>query len=374
MANVHFSCFDIRLAESITKSGQLAIRWVGRKVNEYLNNVLKTDEFKDFVVYTDTDSIYVDLSDCVERMGHKYSKREVVVDVLDKFGSEYMEKVIEEGYKDLFNYTNSFQQQMVMKREVISDNSIFVSKKRYAMSVWNSEGVAFDKAKIKVMGMDMVKSSTPQVVRDAMKDVVTLLLNGKERDLHTYVSKFYGKFNQEPPQNIAFPRGVNKLAESYCRTDGSFRDDVTCPINSRAAIVYNQTLDKYGLNDYERIVNGDKIKYIHLELPNKLHQDVIGFIDYIPPELGIDAKVDYEMMFYKTFKKPMETLTDVIGWTLEPKVTLNMLFGASMYQDEDFEMPEYDYEIDEEKDLHNRTDFDSIFRIDYDSLGHVVGE
>lgn len=325
--------FDIRLAESITKSGQLAIRWVGRKTNEYMNRILKT-EGKDYVVYTDTDSIYV----CMEAVAERLSEggknfdinddkdRAKVVDALDQFCATHMEKMIDEGYEDLREYTNSYQQKMIMKREVISDNSVFCSKKRYMMSVWNSEGVAFDKAKIKVMGMDMVKSSTPQVVRDAMKDTADLVLNGTETDLHKYVRNFREKFNGLPPESIAFPRGVNKLEETYCRADGSFRADVTVVINSRAAINFNNAIKQYNL-DYPLIVNGDKIKYVHLTEPNKFQTHVFGFTDVLPKELDIHKKVDYDMMLEKTYLKPMGDLVDLIGWSLEPKASIDAFFG-----------------------------------------------
>lgn len=333
LANVYFPMFDIRLAESITKGGQLAIRWVGRKTNEYMNAIMKTTDV-DYVVYTDTDSIYVCMEAVAERLsgGGKLfninddSDRSKVVDALDKFCSEHMEKMIDECYEDLKQYTNSYQQKMVMAREVISDNSVFCSKKRYMMSVWNSEGVAFDEAYIKVMGMDMVKSSTPQVVRDAMKKTANIVLNGSEQDLHKYVKDFREKFNNLPPEAIAFPRGVNKLEETYCKPNGSFRDDVTVVINSRAAINFNNAIKSYDL-DYPLIVNGDKIKYVHLTEPNKFQTHVFGFTDTLPKELDIHKKVDYSMMLEKTYLKPMNDLVNIIGWSLEPRASIDAFFG-----------------------------------------------
>lgn len=333
LANVYFPMFDIRLAESITKSGQLAIRWVGRKANEYLNGILQT-EGVDYVVYTDTDSIYVCMEAVAKRLsvgGKKFDvdnpdDRAKVVDELDSFCSTYMEDMIDKGYEDLRQYTNAYQQKMIMKREVISDNSVFCSKKRYMMSVWNSEGVAFDKAKIKVMGMDMVKSSTPQVVRDAMKKTAELVLNGSQSDVHAFVGKFRQEFNQLPPESIAFPRGVNKLEETYCRPDGSFRDDVTVVINSRAAINFNNAVKSHNL-DYPLIVNGDKIKYVHLTEPNKLQTHVFGFTDTLPKELDIHKKVDYDLMLEKTYLKPMNDLVNLIGWSLEPRASIDAFFA-----------------------------------------------
>lgn len=325
LANQYFPLFDIRLAESITKAGQLSIRWVGRIVNESLNSMLSTKDV-DYVVYTDTDSIYVKLEAVVERCNMAEKSTAEIVDFLDIFCEEKMLPVIERGYDDLKEYTNSYQQKMIMAREVISDNSVFCAKKMYMMSVWNSEGVAYDEPYIKVMGLSMVKSSTPQVCRDAMKITTKMILNGTENDVQDYVQEFKREFFKCTPEEIAFPRGVNKLEETYCRADGSFLDGVTVPINSRAAINYNREISRMGLYSYEVIRTGDKIKYIALEEPNRLQQHVIGFVDRLPPEFNLHHKVDYEVMFYKTFLKSMRSILDLIGWSAEPMASLEDFF------------------------------------------------
>ncbi|AGG58190.1 DNA polymerase [Vibrio phage henriette 12B8] len=333
LANVYSPLFDLRLAESITLSGQLSIRWAGKCMNDYLNSIHKTTDV-DYIIYTDTDSIYVDMEMVAQRLSNNGINFDInnpddlhkVVNALDKFCQDYAEPALSRGYEEMHKYCNSYQQKMFMDREVISDNSVFCSKKRYMMSVWNSEGVAFDEAYIKVMGMDMVKSSTPQVVRDAMKKTANIVLNGSEQDLHTYVKGFREKFNNLPPEAIAFPRGVNKLEETYCKPNGSFRDDVTVVINSRAAINFNNAIKSYDL-DYPLIVNGDKIKYVHLTEPNKFQTHVFGFTDTLPKELDIHKKVDYSMMLEKTYLKPMNDLVNIIGWSLEPRASIDAFFG-----------------------------------------------
>ena len=326
LANVYFNLFDIRLAESITKSGQLSIRWVGRIVNENMNKMLNTKEV-DYVVYTDTDSIYVTMESVVDKCGMTDKPTNEIVDFLDKFCDSKMLPVIEAGYQDLKEYTNAYQQKMVMAREVISDNSVFCAKKMYAMSVWNSEGVAFTEPYIKVMGLSLVKSSTPQACRDAMKDTMKLILNGTEGEVQSYVKGFKKDFKKLKVEEIAFPRGTNKLEESYCFPDGRFRSDVTVPINSRAAINYNNELTKLDLHQYERVYNGDKIKYVMLELPNRLQQNVIGFVDILPEEFKISHKVDYDVMFEKTYLKSISDILATCGWTAEFIPTLEGIFG-----------------------------------------------
>jgi DNA polymerase elongation subunit (family B) len=324
LANIHFALFDIRLAESITKQGQLAIRWAGDWVNKELNVMLKTDT--DYVVYTDTDSIYVKLDEVVTRMKMQDRPTAEIVTMLDKFCDAKMQPMIEAGYDELQKQCNSFSQKMIMAREVISDNSVFCSKKRYTMSVWNSEGVAFEEAYIKTMGMDVVKSSTPQVVRGAMKKTITMILNSNEADVQQFIKGFKRAFKDEKPEDIAFPRGVNGCEEKYCNGAGIYLTGVTVPINSRAAITYNQGLKSNNLDNYREIIPGDKIKYIHVKLPNKLHTNVIGFSDILPPEFNLHDKIDYDLMFFKTYLKPMNDIIELIGWTSEPVATLDSFF------------------------------------------------
>lgn len=326
MANIHFCLFDLRLAESVTKSGQLAIRWIGRIVNERLNVALRTTDV-DYIVYTDTDSIYVKLEKVVELTGFTEKTTGEIVDMLDDFCTRKMEPLINQGYEELAKYTNAFEQKMFMDREVISDNSIFCAKKRYAMSVWNSEGVAYDEPYIKVMGLELVQSSTPQVCRDAMKDVVRMILNNTEKELHDFFSEFKGKYKSFTPEEIAQPSGVSAMEEKYCNFDGSFKEG-NVYYKSRASIMYNRHLDKIGL-DKEKIVAGDKIKYLDLILPNAIKSKDIGFLDVLPPEFNLSKNVNYKSMFEKTFAKPMRNLVGLIGWTLEPIATLHGLFFKS---------------------------------------------
>lgn len=322
LANIHFCLFDLRLAESITKSGQLSIRWIGRIVNERLNSALKTDGV-DYVVYTDTDSIYVKLEKVVEITGFTDKPTAEIVAMLDSFCATKMEPMINRGYEELAEYTNAYDQKMFMDREVISDNSIFCAKKRYAMSVWNSEGVAFNEPYIKVMGLDLVKSSTPQVCRDAMKDVVRMILNNTEQEVQTYFKGFKAEYQNFTPEQIAMPSGVSSMEEKYCNFDGSFKEG-NVYYKSKACIHYNRHIDKLGL-DKVKIVAGDKIKYLHLKLPNTLRSKDIGFPDELPKEFNLHHKVDYKVMFEKSFAKPMSDMVNLIGWSLEPRATLNGL-------------------------------------------------
>lgn len=325
-AHTAFCLYDIRMAESITLSGQLAIRWIGRVLNEELNKLMGTTNH-DFLIYGDTDSIYCGFDPIVEKCGMQDKDTPDVVEFLDKFCKDYVQDIIDTGYQQLFEYTNAYEQQMFMDREVIASSGIFCSKKRYALSVWDMEGVRYtDEPYQKVLGLDVVKSSTPEVCRNAMKKTIRKMLNSSENDVQLYIRNFEKEYEEFEPQEIAFPRGVNKLEESYSRPDGSLRSDVTVPIHSRASINYNNELRILQLEDYEVIRNGDKMKFIHLELPNRLQQNVIGFVDTLPEEFNLHHKIDYETMFFKTYLKPMDAIMQLIGWEAVPTPTLEDMF------------------------------------------------
>jgi DNA polymerase elongation subunit (family B) len=231
-----------------------------------------------------------------------------------------MEPLINEGYEQLATYVNAFEQKMVMDREVISDNSVFCAKKRYAMSVWNSEGVAFTEPYIKMMGLEVVKSSTPAFVQGAMKKTITMMLNHTEVECQDFIKVFKREFKKQDPEVVARIAGVNNTESKYCNANGEFLTGVTVPMNSRAAIVYNKSIKDNRL-DYEQIIPGDKIKYVHLTMPNKLQQKVIGFVSIMPPELDLHKKVDYDMLFEKTYLSPMKKIIDLIGWEMEPSAS-----------------------------------------------------
>ena len=322
--NVGFNMYDLRLARSITTSGQLAIRWVGRVVNEMLNKALETD--KDYVVYTDTDSIYVNLEEVVRRKGMIDSPTNEVVEMLDVFCEETMQPVISNGYKDLQAYCNAPQQKMNMSREVISDNSVFCAKKMYALSVWNSEGVAYDEPYIKVLGLNsIVKSSTPAVVRKASKELVTLMLNNTEEEVQESVEKFRLKFKELSPEEIAFPRTVSDV-QKYKAASTIYAKGT--PIHARGALLFNHYIEKNNLtNKYSLIQNGEKIKFCYLKKPNVIHENVISFISDFPTELDLDKSIDYELQFEKAFVEPVKVILDAIGWNVEKVVNLELFFS-----------------------------------------------
>ena len=322
LSNEFFRYYDIRVAESITVSGQLTILWAQKTINQYLNKLLKTDE--DYVVAIDTDSLYIRVGQLV----NKALKDNVTIDkgvkFLDRVATEKFEPLLDKAYVRLCEYMNGYEQKMVMKREVIADKGIWTGKKHYALNVHNSEGVQYAKPKLKIMGIEVVRSSTPMPCRTMLKDSIAVIMNHDEETTQAYIQECREKFNELPAEDIAFPRSVSD-AEKWRNRDTIYKKG--CPIHVRGALLYNHHINTNKLDKkYQPIFSGEKIKFLYLKLPNTIHENVFAFQTVIPDELNIRKYVDYELQFDKSFLEPLKTILDAIGWRTEKYVTLEDFF------------------------------------------------
>jgi DNA polymerase elongation subunit (family B) len=322
MGNQYFRYYDLRMAEGITLSGQLSIRWMANKLNAFLNKTLKTQD-QDFVIAIDTDSIYLKLEELIEKVCAG-KDTEAKIKYMDRICEEVFQPFIDQGYQELADYMNAFAQKMQMKREVLADKAIWTAKKRYVINVHNSEGVQYAKPKIKVMGLEMVKSSTPAVIRDKLKDSLQVILHGTEKDLHKYVMDFRKEFDKMPVEDIAFPRscnGVKQYAGSPIYIKGT-------PIQVRGALLYNHHLKRLGLDKkYQPIRDGDKIKFVYLRTPNPIQEDVIAFSQHLPKQLQLEAYIDYDKQFEKVFLDALQIVIEPLGWKTQEETSLEDFFG-----------------------------------------------
>jgi DNA polymerase elongation subunit (family B) len=324
MGNQYFRYFDLKMAEGITTSGQLSIRWMANKLNDFMNKTLKTTRRKDFVIAIDTDSIYLTLEDLVENVCAGKTD-EQKIKYMDKICEDIFQPFIDKGYQELADYMNAFDQKMQMKREVLADKAIWTAKKRYIMNVHNSEGVQFAEPKIKVMGLEMVKSSTPAVIRNKLKDSIKVILEGDQSKLHRYITEFRQEFNSLPVEEIAFPRTVNGLKE-YAAFSTIYRKST--PIHVRGALLLNHYLKQMNLDKkYQLIRDGDKIKFVYLKTPNTIQEDIISFSQELPKELDLHKYVNYEKQFEKVFLDALQIVIEPLGWKVEEQSSLEDFFG-----------------------------------------------
>ncbi len=327
MGSQYFRFYDLRQALAVTQAGQLSIRWIENKLNEYMNEVLKTNT--DYVIASDTDSIYFNLGPLVEKVygaGGKVSLPGIkVIEFMDRVCEERIQPYIDESYQTLATYVHAFDQKMQMKREALADKGIWTAKKRYILNVYNNEGVQYNEPHLKVMGLEMVKSSTPTVVRDKMYKVVNLLVNTDEETVQNFIAEFREEFKKLPVEDVSFPRGCNGLSE-YSDSRTIYKKGT--PIHVKGAILYNHYLKQYNIaNKYPAIKEGEKLKFTYLKSPNPFKDTVVSFPTRLPKEFGLQEYIDYETQFEKTFIEPIKLILDCVGWKTEKTNTLEAFFG-----------------------------------------------
>ena len=322
IGNQYFKYFDVRHAEGITMAGQLTIRWIERDVNKYLNKLLKTND-EVYVVASDTDSIYIKLDSVVNKIFKDKTDNKKIVKVLDKFCEEKLQSCIDKSFSVLAKYVKAYDQKMFMKREVIANKGIWTAKKRYILNVFNEEGLNLKEPKLKIMGIEAVKSSTPAPCRVKIKEALKVIMNKDEASLIDFIENFRSHFKKLSPEDIAYPRSCNNL-KKYSSSKDIYQKST--PIHVKGALIYNNMLKKNKLRKYEVIQDGDKVKFITLKEPNPIREHVISFTSKLPKEFNLHQYIDYDEMFTKSFLEPLRFIVNAIGWNFERKATLDEFF------------------------------------------------
>ena len=319
LGNQYFRWFNFNHAEAITTSGQLSIRWIEKKVNLYFNKICRTNGM-DYVIASDTDSIYVTF----EKLIPDDSDDVEAVRLIDEFCEKKIQPYLDSCYDELAGMMNAYQQKMQMKRETIANKGIWKAKKMYILNAWNVEGVQYDKPKLKIQGIEAVRSSTPHACRENIKTALEIIMNKDEAALRTFVNDFKLRFMELSFEDVAFPRGIKGM--------GKYKDAATIykkstPIQVKGALIFNHMLKQNNLKNIPPISDGDKVKFAYLREPNPIGQTVIATADYIPTEFKLDKYIDRDMQFNKAFLDPLLSITNVIGWQIEPRATLEDFFS-----------------------------------------------
>ena len=325
IGNEHFRYYRLANAEAITLSGQVSIRWIENKMNGYLNKLLNTDK-EDYVIASDTDSIYLNLGPLVSKFfANKSGDKAAIVDILDKICQEKLEPFIERSYQELADYASAYDQKMSMKRENIADRGIWTAKKRYILNVWDSEGVRYKEPKMKIMGLETARSSTPAYFRDKLYAAFKIIIGKTNDELIDFINEVKSQTRERPYEEVAFPRGVNNLSK-YSHPKEIYQKGT--PIAVRGALLYNHYVKKHKVqNKHPFIQEGEKIKFMYLKTPNPLHENCISFFSELPKEFGIEKYVDYQTQFEKSFLEPLKNVLQCIGWTHEKTITISSFFS-----------------------------------------------
>ena len=314
IGNVWFRYYDLLVAEAITTSGQLSIRWIEHALNEYLNKLLGTDKH-DYVLASDTDSVYITFDKLVNKVFGERQDTTKIINFLDTIATQKIEPFIDKSYSELAGYVNAYSNKMSMKREVIADKGIWTAKKRYILNAYDVEGVRYKEPQLKIMGIEAVKSSTPAPCRQKIKDALKIIMSGDEKMLNTFIQEFREEFMKLPVEDIAYPRSVNGI-KKFTSDSGLFAKGA--PIHCKGAILYNHLIQKHKLsNKYEFIQEGDKIKFLHLKEPNVYTSTAISFMTKLPKELDFKSIIDYDVQFTKSFVDPLKFITTKILWKID---------------------------------------------------------
>jgi len=314
----------VRQATAITTAGQFVIRFIENKINQYLNKILQTHDKFDYVVASDTDSIYLTLEKLVEKVcGNKNDLQ--VLKFVDKVVRTRLEPFIDKCFNELADYTNAFSQRMKMKREVIANKGIWTTKKRYMLNVLDEEGIVYNQPKLKIMGIEAVRSSTPEICREKIRQAIDIIMNKNEDTLIDFVASFKENFSTYSAELVSFPRSCNNLAKYNHSSDIFIKGT---PIHVKGALIYNHYLRMMELTQkYPLIQEGDKIKFLLLKEPNPFKFNVVSYVTKLPSEFKLEKYIDYDLQFEKTFLDPISFIINTIGWKYEKRASLESFFA-----------------------------------------------
>jgi DNA polymerase elongation subunit (family B) len=317
-----FRFFDLRIALAITTSGQLSIQWAQNRVNNFMNKLMETTAI-DYVIASDTDSMYMNLGPLVKKVFANFKKTYTprrIIKYMDRVSKYKLQPFIDKVYGELSSYVNAFENTMNMKREALSDKAIWTAKKRYIMNVYDNEGVEYATPEIKVMGLEVRKSSTPGAVREKLTEAIEIIINGTNDDLIKFIDDVRKDFKMLPVEDIAFPRGVNNLSQ-YSSATNVYNKGT--PMHVRASLLYNHLVKENHLEKELPIIReGEKIKFVYLREPNPIRENVIAFPLTLSKKLDLHDYIDYNTQFEKSFLDPLKAILDVMGWSTKKIRTL----------------------------------------------------
>lgn len=317
-----FMFYDPRIGEAITLTGQYIIMLVGDHCNKRFNEFFKTEDVK-YTIYRDTDSCFFTLGNVVKKYWPNATDLQIV-DALDKLVENNLRKFIDEATDEIASSQNHYIKTIFFKRENICSGGFWMAKKKYALKVYDSEGVRYPEGDYKIMGIEVVRSSTPAIAREALKQCVIHVIDKDIDKVRNDVKIAHQQFLTVPVEEIAFPRGANNLS-TYSSADSIYTKGT--PIAVRASLMHNHFVQKLSIEDkYEPIQEGAKIRFIYLKEPNHLKENIIAFTEILPPEFGLHKYVDRELQFEKVFMAPLVNIMKAVGWELEPKQSLDEFF------------------------------------------------
>lgn len=337
-----FRWYDLRMSTSVTLGGQVGIKIAANAVDDFLHTICPNEPSA--CIGGDTDSFYVNFGPYAEKLGL------TTVDQISDYIKDVLEPVIEEACKKYFDYMNHFEFCLNFKREVIAETGFFLDKKkRYAMLVKDSEGVRFNEPELKVVGLELLRSSTPAAVKPWLEEAILVILANNRMKLVRWLKDKRAIYETLPVEDISQNSSVSNITKYLVPAydaanrfigyqvkkpkavsigeDGFEKEHkLGIPINSMAAINFNDYIKRNGWDKkYEAIREGSKIKLLRLK-PNPYNYEVIGYEGYWNKDFDLTPYIDRDIMFEKTFKQFIRNITNTFGWNLDLEYTVDDLF------------------------------------------------
>lgn len=318
--------YQVELAEGVTITSQLVLKNGADEVSKIISQYSGC-KYEDVLIYGDTDSIYYSMESIVNK--HMSGKpTEFIVDKLNQFHLAKIKPKIDDRINGLQQKLNCYIEQIKFVRDIISDISIFIAKKKYICSVWDAEGTRYKEPEIKLMGIESVKTSTPMFCRIAISDSIKTILYGTESEFHQFIKDTKSKFMKLDVEEVSFPKKITDINKYTIASMNNSIFDVDddnrnshkkgAPIHVKGAIHYNNLIEKYNMeNKIFMITNGDAIKYTYLTEPNPINNNTIAFMDNLPKEFGLHKYVNYDIQWEKSFYNPVNQIAEIVGWKME---------------------------------------------------------
>ena len=314
--NKHAPIGDSDIARSITLTGQAVIKQSNKILREYIYELSGNDKI-DPIVYNDTDSSYISIKSIVKALNIPFvDSSGKITDQVYTQAQKIEDHLNQEITKWSNKSLNSKDSRFVFKRECICDTGVFLQKKRYVLHVLDDEGIPVDK--FKYTGVEVVRSTMPSAIKPYVKKIIETMMTTKELSKTDRVFlDAYETFKSLPIEEIAFVMGVKEY-DKYARKCSEFNTVKAMPIHTKAAYFYNLMIDRFNIsNDYEKISNGDKIRYFYVKQPNKYGLNAIGYKYYMPKEFKGVFEPDTELMFEKIIFNIIERFYDAVGWKMK---------------------------------------------------------
>jgi DNA polymerase elongation subunit (family B) len=310
-----FRFFDIDNALAVTASGQDVIKKSADFANLLYQNKLETQE--DYCTYIDTDSLYFSATPL---MPAGVDPKEFTIKL-----ARVVEKKLNEYYDQMAR--DSFfckKHRLYIKGESVAHTVVWIAKKRYTMNVvYDLESNVDVENKMKVKGLDSVRSSFPPAFRDFMKKMMKdILSKATKEQVDTAVLEFYDRLSTMSYLEVARNTSANKLSEFKTGTLNKFEKGT--PAHIKAALTYNAMLKHFGLDKrYEGITDSEKIKWIYLK-KNPWNLETIAMKGYGDPKELVEIAttyIDYELLFENELQKKIEDFYSALRWGNIPTET-----------------------------------------------------